>query len=171
MLGVERFRRAVGVGRLEHLVEPDVAPGAHLAVAAGVAHHEHRLDRRVVAFHDSVNRLLDRRRLALASRAVNRDQRLGLRELHALAHRLGREPAEHDVVRCPDASAGEHRDDHLGDHRQVDADHVAAFDAVVDQRVGEPLNVAQQLGVGDVALLALLAAPVERDASPRPAST
>ena len=34
------------------------------------------------------------------------------------------------------------------------------------QRVGQPLGVAQQVGVGDVALLALLAAPVEGDAVP-----
>ena len=38
------------------------------------------------------------------------------------------------------------------------------LDAAVLQRVGEALDVAQQVGVGDVALLALLAAPVERDA-------
>jgi hypothetical protein len=35
---------------------------------------------------------------------------------------------------------------------------------VVLERVGEALDVAVQVGVGDVALLALLAAPVERDA-------
>ena len=63
-----------------------------------------------------------------------------------------------------DAGAGEHRDDDLGDHRQVDADHVALADADVLERVGEALRVGEQLGVGDVALLALLAAPVIGDA-------
>ena len=38
------------------------------------------------------------------------------------------------------------------------------LDAAVLQRVGELLDVAVEVGVGDVALLALLAAPVERDA-------
>ena len=38
------------------------------------------------------------------------------------------------------------------------------LDAVVLQRVGEALDVAQEVVVGDVALLALLAAPVEGDA-------
>ena len=38
------------------------------------------------------------------------------------------------------------------------------LDAVVLQRVGEPLDVAMQVGVGDVARLALLAVPVEGDA-------
>ena len=63
-----------------------------------------------------------------------------------------------------DPRAGQHRHDDLGDHRQVDADHVSLADAAVAQRVGEALRVGQQLGVGDLALLALLAAPVKGDA-------
>ena len=78
--------------------------------------------------------------------------------------RLRGEPAEHDVVRRADPRAREHRDDDLGDHRQVDPDDVALADAERLERVGEPLHVAMQLGVGDRALLALLAGPVKRDA-------
>ena len=64
-----------------------------------------------------------------------------------------------------DARAGQHRDGDLGDHRQVDPDHVALLDPAGRlQRVGEALDVGEQLGVGDVALLALLAAPVVGDA-------
>src|SRR5262249_1835771 len=51
----------------------------------------------------------------------------------------------------------------LGDHRQVDPDHVALADAPRLQPVGQPLHVGEQPGVGQVALFALLAAPVERD--------
>ena len=40
--------------------------------------------------------------------------------------------------------------------------------ALVLQRVGEALHLGEQLGVGDVALLALLAAPVEGDALAAP---
>ena len=107
---------------------------------------------------------LDRRRLALAAGAVDGDQRLRLGELHPLGDRLGREAAEDDVVGGADPGAGEHRDDDLGDHRQVDPDHVALLDAEVLERVGEALDVAVQVGVGDVALLPLLAAPVVGDA-------
>ena len=83
-----------------------------------------------------------------------------------------REAAEDDVVDRADARAREHRHGDLGDHRQEDPDDVALADAVVLQRVGELLDVAEQVGVRDVALLALLAAPVERDAGRRlPAST
>ena len=67
------------------------------------------------------------------------------RELHALAHRLRGEAAEDDVVRRADARAGEHRDDHLGDHRQVDPDHVALAHAEVLQRVREALDLGEQL--------------------------
>ena len=162
VLGVELLGRALGVGRLADLVEPDVAAVLHLAVGVGVLDDDDVLERLEVAHH-LVDLLLDRRGLALAPRAVDGDQRLGLGELHALLDRVGREAAEDDVVRRADPRAGEHRHHDLGDHRQVDPDDVALLDPEVLQRVGEPLDVAVQIGVGDVALLALLAAPVEGD--------
>ena len=113
---------------------------------------------------DLVDGGLDRRGPALAPRAVDGDQRLRLGDLHALLDGLRREAAEDDVVRRADARAGEHRDDDLGDHRQEDPDDVALADALVAQRVGEALDVREQVGVGDRALLALLAVPVEGDA-------
>ncbi len=113
--------------------------------------------------HHLVHPVLHRRRLALAGGAVDGDQHLRLGELHPLAHRLRGEAAEHDVVRGADARAGEHRDHHLGDHRQVDPHDVAAAYAEILQRVGEALHLREQLRVGDVALLPVLAAPVEGD--------
>ena len=109
---------------------------------------------------EGVHLRLDVRRLALAPRRVDRDQGLRLGELHALLDGVGREAAEHHVVRCADARAGQHRHRHLRDHRQEDPDHVAGRHAALLEHVGQPLHVAQQLGVGHVALLALLAAPV-----------
>ena len=88
---------------------------------------------------------------------------LALGDLHPLLDRLGREPAEHDVVRRADPRAREHRDDDLGDHRQVDPDDVALADAELLERVRSLCTSRVQLGVGDRALLALLAGPVERD--------
>ena len=149
---------ALGRGRRHRLVQPDVAPRAHRAGSAGVAHDEDRLDR------GGVERVLDRRRAALAARAVDGDQRLGVGSRHPLDDRLGREAAEDDVVWRADACAGEHRDDDLGDHRQVDPDDVARTHPAVLERVGQALDVAVQVGVGDRALLALLAVPVERHA-------
>ena len=163
MLGLHRLGRALRVGRRHHLVVEDVAALGHRALDPGVADDDDRLQR-VVVGHVLVDRWLDRRGPALAAGAVDGDQRLGLGEVHPLGDRLGREAAEDDVMRGADPGAGEHRDDDLGDHRQVDPDHVALLDAEVLERVGETLDVAVQVGVGDVALLPLLAAPVVGDA-------
>ena len=107
---------------------------------------------------------LDRGRPALAAGAVDGDQRLRLGELHPLAHRL--RPRSRRRRRCgsaPIRAQASIATTTCGDHRQVDADHVALADPAVAQRVGEALHVGEQLGVGDVALLALLAAPVVGD--------
>ena len=160
VLGVERLGRALVVGGFEHRVPPEVAPLLHRAVGARVLDDDDRLET-LEAAHHLVDLLLDRRRLALAARAVDGDQRLGLGELHPLLDRLGREAAEDHVVRRPDARAGEHRHRDLGDHRQEDPDHVARADPALLERVRAALDVAVQVGVRDVALLALLAAPVE----------
>ena len=159
VLGVERGGLALRVRRLHDLVVEDVAV-AHRAVDLRVAHDDRGRGRHA----DLVAGLFDRRGLALAARAVDGDQRPGLGDLHALLDGLRREAAEDDVVRGADPRAGEHRDDDLGDHRQVDPDDIALLDALVAQRVGEALDVGVELGVGDVALLALLPAPVKRDA-------
>jgi len=66
-------------------------------------------------------------------------------------------------MRRADAGTGEHGHHHLGDHRQVDADDVALPDPLRLERVGQPLHIAEELGVGEVAFLAFLAPPVERD--------
>ena len=163
VLGVQRLGRALVGGGLHDRVPPEVAALLHRAVGARVLHDDHGLEV-VEPAHDRVDLLLDRRGLALAARAVDRDQRLRLGELHPLLHRLGAEAAEDDVVRGADARAGEHRHRDLGDHRQEDPDDVAGADAAVLERVGEALDVTVQVRVRDVPLLALLAAPVERDA-------
>jgi hypothetical protein len=56
---------------------PHVASVLHLAVVAGVLYDDDVLER-VEALHHAVDLLLDRRGLALAPRAVDRHQRLGV---------------------------------------------------------------------------------------------
>ncbi len=163
MLGVQRLRRAGRIGCRDDLLVVDVATLLHLTGRAGALHDDDSLKTSEPAHH-LIDAVLDRRDLALARGAVDGDQDLRLGELHPLAHGLGGEATEHDVVRRADARAGEHRDDHLGDHRQVDADDVAFLDALVLQRAGETFDVGQQLGVADRALGAVLAFPVQRDA-------
>ncbi len=160
MLRVERLRGTLVVGLLQDVVVPGVATVRHRRVVVGVPDDDDLLDARHVVEH-TVDLLLDRRRLALAAGGVRGDQELGVRELHPLGHGVRREAAEDEVVRRADPSAGEHRDHDLGDHRQEDPHDVALLDALVLERVRELLDVAVEVGVGDVALLALLAAPVE----------
>ncbi len=150
----------LGVSRIHDLVVPDVTARAHLALGPLGGDHDDVLERIEVA-HDDVDGLLDRGDRALARGTVDGDQRLRLGELHPLADGLGREAAEDDVVRRTDARTGEHRDDDLRDHRQVDPDDVALLDAEVGERVGEALDVGQDVGIGERALRAILAEPVE----------
>ena len=164
VLGLHRLGRALGVGRRQHLVVEDVAALAHRALDPGVADDDDRLQRaRWSPMCSSTAGLIGavlplRRAPSTVTSAFASENSI------RSAHRLGREAAEDDVVEGADPGAGEHRDDDLGDHRQVDPDHVALLDAEVLERVGEALDVAVQVGVGDVALLPLLAAPVVGDA-------
>ncbi len=77
---------------------------------------------------------------------------------------LGGEAAEDDGVRGAETGAGEHRDRGLGDHRQVDRDGVALADAEVGEGVRRALHLGVQVGVRDVAGVALgLTDEVDRD--------
>ena len=77
-------------------------------------------------------------------------------------------PAEHDGVDGADARAGQHGVDELGHHGHVDADPVAAADAVGEEHVGDPADVVLQLAVRDVAVGAhLVLGPDDRGAVAR----
>ncbi len=162
MLGVQFLGRALVVGGLADLVIPDVAALLHLAVGVGGLDHDDVLKALEIT-HRLVDLLLDRRGLALTAGAVDGDQGLGLRELHPLLDRVSGEAPEDDIVRRADPGAGQHRDGDLGDHREVDPDYVALPDTQILERVGEALHIAVQVGVGDLALLAFLSAPVVGD--------
>ena len=159
MLGLDRLRGADRVGRGDQLVIEDVATLAHRHLDSGVANHDDVLERLEVA-HRLIDGFLDGRGLALAPRAVDRDQCLRGGDLHAFLHGLRSEPPEHHVVRRADPRAGEHRHNDLGDHRQIDPDDVALAYAQLLERIGQSLHLVEELEVGDRALLALLARPI-----------
>jgi hypothetical protein len=104
---------------------------------------------------------LEREDLALAPAAVGRDHHAGRRVVDACAEALRAEAAEDDGVHGADARDGEHRDDGLGDHRQVDRDPVARDHAEVLQGVRGALDLGGELGVGEVAGVARFALPVQ----------
>ena len=77
------------------------------------------------------------------------DQQLGLGVPIRALSAPRREPAEDHAVRRTQPRAGQHRDDGLGDHRQLDRHPVARDDAELGQRVRGLAHLALQVGVGD----------------------
>ncbi len=63
------------------------------------------------------------------------------------------EAAEHHRVHGPQAHAGQHGDDRLGNHRQVDDDPIPSVDALRPQHGRVPLHLGVQLAVGEGARL------------------
>ena len=169
--GVEDEQRVLRVERLglvrvglavDGLVPPDVAALGPRHLGLGALDHEDVLDGR--RLRDGLVRvLLHGRGLAAAELPVRGDQQLGLGVEHAGLERARGEAAEDDAVRRTQTRAGQHRDDGLGDHRQLDRDPVACAYAQLGQRVRRLAHLALQLGVGDRPRVAGLALPVERD--------
>ena len=160
MLGFHRLRRALGVSAGQQVVVPHVT--------AGRMGHGEPADWTTTMVRQGgqvvdgiVDGYLDRGCLPLSAGTVGGDQRLRGRHLEPLPHRGRRKPAEDHVVRCTDPGAGQHRHDDLGDHREVNPDHVPLLNAAGLQPVRESLYVGEQLRIGQVAPLTLLAVPVE----------
>ena len=86
---------------------------------------------------------------AAAVAAVGGDDDAGVAVDDPVRQRVGGEAAEHHGVRRAEPGAGQHRDDRLGDHRQVDRDPVAGPDAELGQRVRRLADLVLELGVGD----------------------
>ena len=88
--------------------------------------------------------------LAAAVAAVGGDDQLGVAVLDPAGERVGGEAAEDHRVRRADPGAGQHRDDGLGDHRQVDRDPVALAARPSSVSALAALQTSSvQLGVGD----------------------
>ena len=152
-----------GSASRHRVVPPDVAALGPGDVVLAALDDEHVLDARL-ALEGAVDGGLEREHLALAPAAVGGDDELRVGVVDAGAQRVGAEAAEDDGVHGAEARDGEHRDDRLGDDRQVDRDAVALADAERGERVGGPLHLGGQLGVGDAAGVARLALPVDGDA-------
>ena len=160
LLGVHGLGRALGLGVGHELVVPVVPAFLHVHRVLAPAHHDDAGDAgRALEGHVGLG--LEREDLAAAVAAVGGDEDLGLRVVDAVGEGRRREAAEDDAVRRADAGAGQHGDDGLRDHRQVDVDPVAPLDPLGLQDVGEALDLGQQLGVGDDAAVARLALPEE----------
>jgi hypothetical protein len=171
VLAVERLGLVGGRLALDGLVPPDVPALGPVDLLARTADDEHLLDQAGVLFDDLlagfVDRGLEGGRGAPAVAAVCGDDHLRAAVDDARGEGVGREPAEDHGVRRPEAGAGQHRHDGLGDHRHVDRDAVAGLDAELGERVGRLADLVLELCVGDrLGVVRGLADPVQGDPVP-----
>ena len=87
--------------------------------------------------------------LALAVGDVRRQDEARATRPDALAQRAGPEAGEHDAMDRPDPDGRQHRDDRLGRGRHVDRQAVALADPEAAKPCGDPLDLGEQLRVGE----------------------
>ncbi len=71
-------------------------------------------------------------------------------------------------MRCPDASACQHRDCSFGNHRHIDRHSISGSDAEFGEGVGGLFHVSEKLGVSDRAAIPGFAFEEEGDAVSAP---
>ena len=156
--GLERLAEADVTGR----VPPDVALRVPGDVGPGAADDQASLDRGRCG-QRLVGGRLHRHRLAAPREAVGGDQQRGLAVGEAAGDRIGAVAGEDRDVDRAELADGEDRDHRLGDHRQEDADPVAAPDAQRRASLAPPGPPAQRsCARGEVAHLAVLPLPGQR---------
>src|SRR5690606_34832403 len=107
---------------------------------------------------------LERQDLASAMGAVLGDHEAGARVVQAVTDGLAREAAEDDGVDEPEPRAGEHRDDHLGDHAHVDPDAIARLCPERAEEVRDAADLVRELTIRDAADVSGLTFEEQRDA-------
>ena len=143
---------------------PEVAALDHRHLGIAPVDDYHVFHRRGTGFQGGVHVDLQGRRLATAIAGIGGDDQPGLGVLAAIHDGVGGETAKDHAVGYPDTGAGQHGHRQLGDHRHVDGDPVAALQAQASQDVGEPADLVQQIGVGDLPGVARLPLPEVGDA-------
>ena len=149
VLGLGLGRRAGVVLAFDEVGPPDVLV-AHRDVVLAPLEDDDLLD--ALALADGlVDVGLERHDLAATPAAVGGDDELRLRVGDAIGDGLAAEAAEDHAVRRAEAGAGEHRDDGLGHHRQVERDDIALLHADRLEAVGEAADLVAQVVVADAA--------------------
>ena len=161
VLAVAGLRRAIAIRVLNEPVVPVVPAFLDPKREVSTLDDDDVLDARRLL--DRVVRVvLQGDDLPAAVSAVGGDKDFGLGVIDAVAQGLGAEAAEDDGVDCTDSRAGQHGDNRLGDHRQVDGHAVALFDPERLEGVGEQVDLAVQVAVSQHARVAWLAFPDDR---------
>ena len=94
--------------------------------------------------------------------AICSNHELGFGVIDAISKRVRAEAAENDTMHGADPGAGQHRDRKLGDHRKIDRDPIALPHAQLLQHIGEPIDLAVEIPIGERASVARLTFPDER---------
>ena len=164
MFGGHRIGRALGRLTWYELVPPVVATSLHRCCSGG-AWLATLVDQNArdgwAALERLVGNRLQLKEVPLAVATVGGDQHLRGGVVDAIGERIRGEAAEDHAVCSAKASAGEHGDRDLGDHRHIDRNAVALGHAERLQRVRGLLHLAQQVVVGNGAAVTWLADPVE----------
>ena len=127
---------------------------------ASVLQDDDGLDERAL-LESLVREALDVDGLATTAALVGGEDDAGLAVVDAVRERVGREAGEDDRVQGTDTRAGQEGRDGLPGHRHVDRDGVALADAVVLEDVGKPGDLAEELAVANVLVLAGLVGLVD----------
>ncbi len=157
-IGLDRERRSPVALSGHRVVPPAVASGRPRDLPAEPPVDEHGGDRRALG-HGLVGRLLHRHDLAAPVEAVRRDQQPGLAVGQPRGDGAGPEAREARRVDGADPRDGQRGDGGLRRHRQEDADPVSLAHSQRLQRVGQAVDLARELGVGERARLAVVALP------------
>ena len=162
VLAVHGLGRAVRAGVSAELFHPDVAPGDEVDVGVGALETEDVFDEPRPAGGGRnggdgvIGDLLEGDDAAAAHAAVGSDDPVGVAVDNAAAKGLSGKAGKDDRVRGTDAGAGKHRVGALRDHREVYGDAVAALDAGLGEDLGDAADLAQELRVGDLLVVARL---------------
>ena len=148
IFGAHGLRGAV-IGNIRlHLMQPAVAAGHHRHIAARAPD-----DKQAAIVANILQRLVRigfQRRVAASARGlVGSDDHLRLGSIDAGRKGVGRETAEDDRMDGADAGAGKHGIGGLRNHRHVEHDAIALFNAHALQDIGEFANFAMEFLVGD----------------------
>ena len=156
VLGVEGFRLML-VGRaIPSFLPPDIATLNHANRCAGPLDNDDCLNgRRIVERLVHVGLELDD--LAAPPAAVGGNNELGLAVVKPVLDSFGTKATEDHRVNRTDAGAGQHRNDRLGDHRQVERHAIAGTHTHVFKNMRETAYVEMQLFVSNRADIARLA--------------
>ena len=115
---------------VDHVIPPEVAGLHPLDLVLAAPDHNHLLDRGAgVVLERGVHVGLERDHASATPAPIGGDHHARARVQDAVANGIAAESAENDAVDDPEAGAREHRDRQLRDHREIQEDTVARFEA------------------------------------------